>query len=93
MVDRLYTYQVGVALQGSSPAVCCHCGFAVCAQRQRPCSPPCALLAAGKLFLVHTKLDGVITFRFAIGATNTQPHHIREAWEVMQQQLDAAPKN
>lgn len=49
--------------------------------------------AAGKLFLVHTKLDGVITFRFAIGATNTQPHHIREAWAVMQQQLDAAPKN
>lgn len=42
---------------------------------------------------MHTKLDGVITFRLAIGATNTQPHHIREAWAVMQQQLDAAPKN
>ena len=53
----------------------------------------CPPLPAGKLFLVHTKLDGVITFRFAIGATNTQPHHIREAWAVMQQQLDAAPKN
>lgn len=52
-----------------------------------------AINATGKLFLVHTKLDGVITFRFAIGATNTQPHHIREAWAVMQQQLDAAPKN
>lgn len=58
-------------------------------------SPPCTSTPhpAGKLFLVHTKLDGVITFRFAIGATNTQPHHIREAWAVMQQQLDAAPKN
>lgn len=56
-------------------------------------APPPRPNAAGQTFLVHTKLDGVITFRFAIGATNTQSHHIRDAWAVIKQQLDAAPKN
>ena len=51
----------------------------------RPCRSP----SPGRLFLTHTKLDGVFTWRFAIGGTYTLPHHIEAAWATIQQTLDA----
>lgn len=56
--------------------------------------PPCRLAAprfprpAGQTFLVHTKLEGATTLRLAIGSTNTQVQHVREAWAVIQRALD-----
>lgn len=40
------------------------------------------LNASGKLYLTHTVLPGVgYTIRFCIGATLTQEHHVRAAWD------------
>jgi len=44
-----------------------------------------SLNASGKLYLTHTVLPGVgYTIRFCIGATSTQEHHVRAAWELIQ---------
>jgi aromatic-L-amino-acid decarboxylase len=39
---------------------------------------------SGKLFLTHTKLKGKYTLRFCIGQTNTDRHHVEEAWRSIQ---------
>lgn len=43
------------------------------------------LNASGNIYLTHTVLPGVgYTIRFCIGATLTQEHHVRAAWELIQ---------
>ena len=41
------------------------------------------LNASGELFLSHTKLDGKLTLRIAIGQTHTEERHVRRAWELI----------
>lgn len=40
---------------------------------------------SGELFLTHTKLDGKFTLRFCVGQTNTQAHHVEQAWRRIQE--------
>ena len=42
-----------------------------------------AINATGKIFLSHTKLDGKFTLRFVVGQTNTEHHHIENAWQII----------
>ncbi len=42
-----------------------------------------AINNTGQIFLSHTKLNGKFTLRFVVGQTNTQHHHIREAWQII----------
>ncbi|MBX3388572.1 MAG: hypothetical protein KF691_03860 [Phycisphaeraceae bacterium] len=45
-----------------------------------------SLNQSGKLYLTHTVLPGIgYTIRFCIGATLTQEHHVRAAWELIRQ--------
>jgi aromatic-L-amino-acid decarboxylase len=37
----------------------------------------------GKIFIIHTVLDGVFTLRFAICGTNSQESHVRESYQLM----------
>jgi aromatic-L-amino-acid decarboxylase len=39
--------------------------------------------ASNSIFLTHTKLSGNYTIRFVVGQTNTELHHIRQAWEII----------
>lgn len=39
---------------------------------------------SGKLFLTHTRLDGIFTIRMVIGNTNVQQKHVDEAWTLIQ---------
>ena len=41
------------------------------------------LNASGELYLSHTKLDGQLTLRMAIGQTHTAERHVRRAWELI----------
>ncbi len=43
------------------------------------------LNATGKLYLTHTKLDGVYTLRLVIGQTQLRETHIQEAWQMIQE--------
>ncbi len=43
--------------------------------------------ASGKAFFTHTKLDGRLTLRMAIGQTYTEERHVRRAWDLI---VDAA---
>lgn len=36
---------------------------------------------SGKLYLTHTKLNGVFTLRLVVGQTNQEKRHIEEAWK------------
>ena len=47
-----------------------------------------SLNASGRLYLTHTRLDGKLTLRMAVGATGTEHHHVEAAWRAIQ---DAAP--
>ena len=38
----------------------------------------------GKLYLTHTVLNGLYTLRMSIGQTNTQVHHVAQAWSLIQ---------
>ncbi len=44
-----------------------------------------ALNKSGKLYLTHTKLSDRFVLRMCIGQTNTQAHHVRAAWELIQE--------
>ncbi len=37
--------------------------------------------ASGKMYLTHTRLDGKLTLRMCIAQTNTERHHVEQAWE------------
>jgi aromatic-L-amino-acid decarboxylase len=39
--------------------------------------------ASGEVFLSHTKLNGVLTLRLAIGHIRTEERHVRRAWELL----------
>ena len=43
-----------------------------------------ALNASGKMYLIHTKLDGAVVLRLAIGGTYTERRHVEQAWELIQ---------
>ena len=43
------------------------------------------LNASGDLYLSHTRLDGKLTLRLAIGQTHTNERHVRRAWELIQE--------
>jgi len=37
----------------------------------------------GKLYMTHTKLNGVYTLRFVVGQTNVEQHHVDSAWKLI----------
>ncbi|HUK71152.1 MAG TPA: pyridoxal-dependent decarboxylase [Streptosporangiaceae bacterium] len=41
------------------------------------------LNGSGELLLTHTKIDGRVTLRLAIGGTFTQHRHVEQAWEAI----------
>jgi len=43
--------------------------------------------ASGKAFLTHTRLDGRYAIRVAIGATQTERHHVEQLWELIKEHL------
>lgn len=38
---------------------------------------------SGRIFLTHTKIDGKLTLRMAIGQARTEIRHVRAAWELI----------
>ena len=42
-----------------------------------------AVNASGRIFISHTKLDGRVALRFAIGNIRTQHEHVRAAWDLL----------
>ncbi|HEY0003387.1 MAG TPA: aminotransferase class I/II-fold pyridoxal phosphate-dependent enzyme [Pyrinomonadaceae bacterium] len=47
--------------------------------------------ATGRAYLSHTKLNGRLTLRLAIGNIRTTETHIRLAWQLLKEQLDSRP--
>ena len=45
-----------------------------------------AVNQTGRVFLSHTRLRGRIAIRIAIGHLRTTETHVRQAWELVQQQ-------
>ncbi|KAJ4801749.1 Tyrosine decarboxylase [Rhynchospora pubera] len=41
--------------------------------------------ASGKIYMTHAVIGGIYVIRFAVGATLTEEHHVRDAWKVVQQ--------
>jgi aromatic-L-amino-acid decarboxylase len=41
------------------------------------------LNSSGRIFLTHTKLDGLVTLRFSVGQTNTDRRHVEAAWDLI----------
>jgi len=46
------------------------------------------IMESSTVYLVHTKLDGIITLRLAIGSPLTQEIHIHQTWKIIQQALN-----
>jgi aromatic-L-amino-acid decarboxylase len=44
---------------------------------------------SGRMYLTHTVLDGRYTLRLSIGQTQTQAHHVQQAWALIQEQAAA----
>ena len=44
---------------------------------------------SGKAYLNHTRLDGHLVLRMAIGGTYTEARHVRATWDVIRQTADA----
>lgn len=42
---------------------------------------------SGEVFLSHTRLNGVLTLRLAIGHIRTEERHVRRAWDLMHELL------
>lgn len=42
---------------------------------------------SGKLYLTHTKLDGLFTLRFCVGQTYTERRHVQRAWKQIQDEV------
>ncbi len=40
---------------------------------------------SGRLYLTHTKLDGALTLRLAIGGTYTERRHVEQAWKLIRE--------
>jgi aromatic-L-amino-acid decarboxylase len=43
--------------------------------------------ATGEIFLSHTKLNGALTLRLAVGNIRTAERHVRRAWELLNEKL------
>jgi aromatic-L-amino-acid decarboxylase len=43
------------------------------------------LNGTGKLYLTHTKLNGIYTIRFVIGQTEVQRHHVENGWKLLKE--------
>ncbi len=43
--------------------------------------------ATGKAFLSHTKLNDQLTLRLSIGNIRTTERHVRQVWELLNEQL------
>ncbi|MGI9542678.1 MAG: pyridoxal phosphate-dependent decarboxylase family protein [Cyclobacteriaceae bacterium] len=43
---------------------------------------------SGKMYLTHTKLSSKYTLRLVTGQTNLQEHHIKEAWDWVQEAVE-----
>jgi aromatic-L-amino-acid decarboxylase len=46
-----------------------------------------AVNATGEVFISHTKLNGVLTLRLAVGNIRTTSRHVRRAWELLNEKL------
>lgn len=46
----------------------------------------------GKIYLTHTKLNNLITLRLCVGQTNTEESHVRQAWELIQKEVENIEK-
>ncbi len=44
-----------------------------------------SLNESGKLYLTHTRLNNRYTLRFCVGQTNTEEHHAKKAWQLIQE--------
>jgi aromatic-L-amino-acid decarboxylase len=44
-----------------------------------------AINASGKMYLIHTKLDGKIVLRVAIGGTYMERRHVERAWQTIRE--------
>ena len=40
---------------------------------------------SGKIYLTHTKVDGLVTLRIVVGQTNVTREHVRNAWQMVKQ--------
>jgi aromatic-L-amino-acid decarboxylase len=38
---------------------------------------------SGELFLTHTRIDGQVALRLAVGGTFTRAHHVQQAWQTI----------
>lgn len=47
------------------------------------------IMKNSSIYLVHTKLDGIVTLRLAIGSPLTQEIHIHQTWKLIQEVLDS----
>ena len=45
--------------------------------------------ASGEVFLSHTRLNGHVALRLAIGNQRTDESHVARAWELLKQALHA----
>jgi aromatic-L-amino-acid decarboxylase len=45
-----------------------------------------AVNASGEIFLSHTRINGVIALRLAIGHLRTTEHHVARAWQLLREQ-------
>jgi aromatic-L-amino-acid decarboxylase len=46
------------------------------------------LNASGRLMLTHTRLSDRMTLRMCIAQTNTEPHHVRRAWDAIREAVE-----
>jgi aromatic-L-amino-acid decarboxylase len=46
-----------------------------------------AVNASGEVFLSHTQLDGRFALRLAVGHIRTEEHHVRRAWELLNEAM------
>ncbi|MET6989647.1 pyridoxal phosphate-dependent decarboxylase family protein [Sediminicola arcticus] len=51
------------------------------------------LNAMGKLYLTHTKINGIYTLRMSIGQTNVAKSHVEKAWETIQKVAEEIAMN
>ncbi len=50
-----------------------------------------ALNASGQMYLIHTRLDGKLVLRLAIGGTYTERRHVERAWALIRETAAGLP--
>jgi len=51
-----------------------------------------ALNASGRMYLIHTRLDGKVVLRMAIGGTYTERRHVERAWVLIRETAAGLPR-